>query len=128
MRAGPGTTTRYHFGNSANGEQAHVNGKYPYGTTVKGPSPERPMPVGSFPANAFGLYDMHGNVAEFCHDEYDEEIYAWRDGLTDNPVVARRNNDRWSESNSRGSRRRLLGRGKISSFLCSLQASRDNEW
>ena len=71
-----GTTTAFYFGNVLNGSQANVNSTKPYGTTIQGPSLGRPTTVGSYAPNAFGLYDMHGNVGELCSDWYGSTSYA----------------------------------------------------
>lgn len=82
-----GTKTKFHFGDVSNGDKANVNGNYPEGTTTKGPYLERTTSVGQYAPNAFGLYDMLGNVWEWCEDGFDEKTYSKRSGLTTDPLV-----------------------------------------
>ena len=62
------STTAYFWGNALNGDKANCNGNYPYGTTTKDRHIKKTMPVGSYASNNWGLYDMHGNVVEWCQD------------------------------------------------------------
>jgi formylglycine-generating enzyme required for sulfatase activity len=65
-----GTQTPFHFGDVNNGNKANCCGDAPYGTKKKGPYLERTCEVRAYTANAFGLYQMHGNVYQWCADYY----------------------------------------------------------
>ena len=65
-----GTTTPFHFGETITTELANYNGNFIYASERKGKYLERTTDVGSFNPNAFGLYDMHGNVSEWCQDDW----------------------------------------------------------
>ena len=82
-----GTTGPFHFGTTISTDQANYAGGYTYGSGRKGVNREETVPVGSFPANRFGLHDMHGNVWEWLedcrHDSYEgapSDGSAWTTG------------------------------------------------
>jgi formylglycine-generating enzyme required for sulfatase activity len=70
-----GSQTPFHFGNSIHAGKANFNGERDFGNGPKGHYEGSTLPVGSFPANRFGLFDMHGNVYEWVEDLYDRAFY-----------------------------------------------------
>lgn len=79
-----GTTTPFSFGSNITTEQVNYDGNHPYADGKKGEYRQRTVPVGSLPANAWGLHEMHGNVLEWCQDWLGEYSRAPSDGSSQN--------------------------------------------
>ena len=71
-----GTTTPFNTGEIINTAQANYCGNHVYGNGQKGKYREATVAVGSFKPNAFGLYDMHGNLWQWCADWHGEDYYV----------------------------------------------------
>jgi formylglycine-generating enzyme required for sulfatase activity len=76
----------FYFGETLTDKLANYNASRTYASEPKGENGKETIPVGQFPPNAFGLYDLHGNVWEWCtddwHDNYENapsDGSAWLD-------------------------------------------------
>ena len=98
-----GTTTPFYFGETITTDLANYNGNYTYGNGPKGKYRQETTDVGIFPPNAFGLYDMHGNVYEWCAD-------YWHDNYNSAPTDGRA----WISGGDSG--KRLLRGGRWNSY------------
>ena len=109
-----GTTTPFYFGETINTDLANYRGtdnkEYnrsgSYGDGPKGEYKEETTPVGQFPANAFGLYDMHGNVWEWYADDWHDNYVG---APTDGSAWVDSNKDNSTESNTAESNTGLRG-------------------
>ncbi len=99
-----GTTTPFAFGETINTEFVNFDGSRPYGKAKKGKNRNETVPVGSLGmANGFGVFDMHGNVWEWCED-------IWTKSYHDAP------NDGSARLSSENSSYRLVRGGSYISY------------
>jgi formylglycine-generating enzyme required for sulfatase activity len=89
-----GTASAFHFGPTLTTDLANYVGEHTFGLEPKGLYRHETTPVGSFPPNAFGLYDMHGDVWEWCSDAWHTDYAgapadgsAWERGGTSQRVL-----------------------------------------
>ncbi|MEH2105451.1 SUMF1/EgtB/PvdO family nonheme iron enzyme [Nostoc sp.] len=119
-----GTKTPFYFGETITTNLVNYNGEYPYGSAPKGEYRQQTIDVGKFPPNFFGLYDMHGNVWEWCKDVYNDNYQgapkdgsAWLTGKNNDIKVVRGGG--WFEvaRNCRSAFRIRLARADRDSFI-----------
>jgi formylglycine-generating enzyme required for sulfatase activity len=103
-----GSTTPFYFGETITPELANYDGRSTYDKGPKGKYVEKTTPVGQYPPNAWGLYDMHGQVWQWCMDK-------WHDIYRDKPQELKQDGHISWLLNDKGIERRTLRGGSWSS-------------
>lgn len=67
-----GTNAATPFGPNLSSREADFNGEHPYRQAPRGPNLKATTPVGSYPANAWGIFDPVGNISQWCWDWWGE--------------------------------------------------------
>jgi len=109
-----GTETPFSLGENITPEQVNYDGNYPYHNGEKGEYREKTVKVKTFPPNSWGLYEMHGNVWEWCAD-------AWQGQLGELAVV-----DPFNDNSDSGANRVVRGGSWIGSGENVRSAFRDH--
>jgi formylglycine-generating enzyme required for sulfatase activity len=91
-----GLASTFNTGSNIRTSQANYDGNYPYNKNAKGTYRGKTTEAGSFAPNRWGLYDMHGNVCEWCWDWYGD----YTDGAQSNPDGAVSGADRVARGGS----------------------------
>ncbi len=118
-----GNNTPFSWGTNANPEQGNFRGVYPRDPdrSAQFPKLNQTTPVRSFPANEWGLYDMHGNVWEFTLDAYNDRfpnepsLVDWIEYRGRDSIVIRGGSWQDSADRSRSAARERMGRDQINS-------------
>jgi formylglycine-generating enzyme len=108
-----GTATPFCTGETISTDQANYNGYFTYGNGKKEVYREKTTPVGTFPANAWGLHDMHGNLWQWCQDW--EGDYSQKDAVD-------------PQGPDKGEGRRQRGGSWIEFPQCCRSAIRGGDW
>ncbi len=126
-----GTTTPFHFGETITDKLANYRASSNYADEASGKYRQTTIAVGSFPPNAFGLHDMHGNVWEWCEDDWHgnyenapKDGTAWLGDFDSNRISTRQFSLRKMSQNWIG---RLLKRESLSEFR-SAKVIRSVSW
>ena len=73
------TTSVFNLGDFLTGKMANIDGNHPYGTNTIRANLAKTCLVGQYGSNSFGIFDMHGNVREWCGDRYSKMLSGGQD-------------------------------------------------